>query len=38
MTNEQLAEKVTRTLREMQNEVRRKQGRQPYEYEAKSEA
>lgn len=32
MTNEQLADTVTQTLREMQNEVRRKQGKPPYDY------
>jgi len=37
MTNEQLADAVTQTLREMQNEVRRKQGEQPYNYDAKSD-
>ena len=33
MTNEQLADTVTQTLRQMQHEVRRKQGKQPYDYE-----
>jgi 1-acyl-sn-glycerol-3-phosphate acyltransferase len=37
MTNEQLADTVTQTLRQMQHEVRRKQGKPPYDYEAKSE-
>jgi cytidylate kinase len=32
MTNEQLADTVTQTLRQMQNEVRRKQGKPPYDY------
>jgi len=33
MTNEQLADEVTRNLREMQREARLKQGKPPYEYE-----
>ncbi|HNS22277.1 MAG TPA: (d)CMP kinase [Sedimentisphaerales bacterium] len=33
MDNEQLADAVTQILREMQREVRLKQGKQPYEYE-----
>jgi cytidylate kinase len=33
MSNEQLADAVTRILRQMQHEVRRKQGKQPYDYE-----
>jgi cytidylate kinase len=37
MSNEELADTVTRTLREMQNEVRRKQGKPPYDYGAKSD-
>ncbi len=37
MTNEQLADTVTQTLRQIQHEVRLKQGKQPYDYEAKSE-
>jgi cytidylate kinase len=32
MTNQQLADTVTQTLRQMQHEVRVKQGKQPYEY------
>jgi cytidylate kinase len=35
MSNEQLADEVTRILREMQREARLKQGKQPYEYGAK---
>ncbi|MGE5293430.1 MAG: lysophospholipid acyltransferase family protein, partial [Solirubrobacterales bacterium] len=34
MSNEQLADAVTHTLREMQNEVRIKQGKPPYDYRA----
>ncbi|MEN6578240.1 MAG: (d)CMP kinase [Phycisphaerales bacterium] len=32
MTNEQLADQVTQILRQMQHEVRLKQGKQPYDY------
>jgi 1-acyl-sn-glycerol-3-phosphate acyltransferase len=32
MTNEQLADTVTQTLRQIQHEVRRKQGKSPYDY------
>ena len=34
MTNEQLAEYLTRTLRQMQRDCRVKQGKQPYNYDA----
>ncbi len=37
MNNEQLADAVTQILREMQREVRLKQGKQPYDYGAQSE-
>ena len=33
MTNEQLADRLTRTLRQMQHETRLRQGKQPYDYE-----
>lgn len=36
MTNEQLAEAVTQALRQMQHEVRVKQGKPPYDYSVKS--
>jgi 1-acyl-sn-glycerol-3-phosphate acyltransferase len=33
MTNEALADHLTRTLRQMQHETRRRQGKEPYDYE-----
>ena len=37
MSNEQLADTVTQTLRQMQREARLQQGKQPYDYGAQSE-
>ncbi|OHB66885.1 MAG: cytidylate kinase [Planctomycetes bacterium RBG_13_62_9] len=37
MTNEALADHLTRTLCQMQHDTRRKQGKQPYDYGVKSE-
>jgi len=34
MSNEQLADWLTRTLRQMQHDCRLKQGKQPYDYSA----